>query len=348
MAFRGQGTANSTRIYCGLIKRWSGGPTLLEVDEGPLAAAREKVARHEDAVRARALVECRLAEVSRQLPALSATAAARRRDVERLRRGVVARLTGRHSDRLAAAVAAAEEAERRLRQQQTRRREIIVRRLDIDRELAFLRDAAEAYERAVADAERDLAAAADPRGAELVALNDEVARLRATLRGYERALRAGHGALSALASVLAPLGQAELLSTVDLFVGGVIDIWEHDQLKEAKEAALGAQRSLDHFASELAHLGRPADPLPMGKISDRWFVDMVFDNLVVDLLKHRRIERAHDRVAAARRWVLVSITRLELDQRAATRELARLTADRDRLLLGAAGTGPGRPATSRP
>ncbi|MFC7479801.1 hypothetical protein ACFQX7_06840 [Luedemannella flava] len=304
------------------------------MDGGSLAAARDRVRRHEDALRRRAAIERRLAEVSRELPPLADAAAARRRDVDRLDgagvAALLARLAGGYLARRTRAVAAAEAAERLLAERRARRRELIAERATVDRELAGLRDVFVEYERAVADAERDLAG--DPRGAELVALNDQVADLRAVLHRYDRALRAGHGALTALDAVLLPLGRAELLSKVDLFVGGIIDIWEHEQLAVAKAAAWAAQRSLDHFASELADLGRPADPPPMGTISARWFVDMFLDGIVVDLVKHARIERAQDRVGAARRWVLVGTTRLEIDRKAAARDLARLTADRDRLL----------------
>jgi hypothetical protein len=239
---------------------------------------------------------------------------------------LLARLQGRRQERRAEKAAEAEVAEALLEGHQARRRQLIADRLTIDRELDRLRDAVAEYERAVTAAENSVG------GAELVALNARVAELRADVRRYDEALRASGSALSTLASVLDRLDRAATWSTVDLFTGGTADLWEHARLVEARHAAWAAQRSLDLFAREAARAGMTVPPPDPGNVPTGWFADMFLDGLVVDLVKHWRIDRARERVAAARRWVQFGTTRIEHDRRAAVRELDRLTAERDHLL----------------
>ena len=130
-------------------------------------------------------------------------------------------------------------------------------------------------------------------------------------REHEEARQAGIEALAAVEAVLAHLGGARRWSTFDLFGGGLLaDSFEHDRLNQAHGQAWHAQRRLDVFARQLADVGVDVRP-QLPPIDTRWFVDAFFDNVITDAIRHNRIERTGEEIAAMAAWIRSVLKRLD-------------------------------------
>ena len=93
---------------------------------------------------------------------------------------------------------------------------------------------------------------------------------------------------------------------------------------------MARQRHLDVFARQLADVGIDVRP-QLPPIDTRWFVDTFFDNVITDAIRHNRIERTGEAIAAMAAWIRSVLKRLD-DGRSRLRALRNeLAAQRRRL-----------------
>jgi hypothetical protein len=276
----------------------------------------------------------RLDGVARELAERERVYAAESRDVATLEgRTLTAAVTGvlgTRQKRLARERAAAEAARRRRDATRARHGELTAELVALRRERTGLANARDRYERALVATEAVLAAEGDPRATELAELARRSASIRARLRGFDAAYRAGQAALAEVDSVLRLLGGATEWSRVDIGTGVLADVMEHRQLGRAEEAARSAQRALDDFAGRLADIGERQRPrLP--PIDNRWFADVLFDNIITDTLRHNRIRRNHEQVFEVVERLRARVGRLRRDCLGLVEERAAVLRERERL-----------------
>ncbi|WP_345578821.1 hypothetical protein [Nonomuraea rosea] len=277
----------------------------LEIDE----RLREAAARMHRAERVRHLRKTtaqQIEDVRGTLENLEFELVEEERDVARLEGGlsaVLARMLGNREERLERERAEAVVARERVVGHRARLAQLEADAAAAAAELAVLDPASREYARLLVEKEQQLIRSGDPRARELADLGAALDRLSADVRECEEAHQAGQGANEALGVVLRFLNSARNASTFDMFGGGLlVDAYEHDKLTSADKAAWHAQRALDVFARELADTGIAARPV-MPKVDTRWFVDAFFDNIISDVLKHQRIEKARTEVKKLAQWV---------------------------------------------
>jgi hypothetical protein len=299
-----------------------------------VAAARERVRRLTHVTQLRAALTKQVQAVERELLELDRRYTAEQRDVDKLEgrtlAAAIARLRGQREERLAQERAEADVARLRVDGHRGRLRQLNAEAGQLDRELAELADAPAGYERAMAETEAELVAAGDPRGQELARITVRLADAEADLREHDEAYQAGRRALAAVEAVLGHLGGSRRWSGVDMFTGGFADMFEHQKLEQANQAAWKAQNLLDAFAREMADLGLEVAP-KLPPIDTRWFVDVVFDNIITDAIKHDRIARTQEQVGALAGWLHATVGGLAREMKALTTNRDALKAERERL-----------------
>ncbi len=270
-----------------------------------IRVARERVRRLERLTRERATLDAQIKEVRSLLTTLEAELAKEQSDVSRLEHGFgafLASLTGNKEEKLARERAEAEAVRLRLDGQRTRLEWLMSDLRTVTEGLSELDGAQREFDEALAGRERALLDSADPRARELADIARALADADADLREHEEAHRAGVAAAGAVGQVLRSLGSARGASTWDMLGGGgFADMVEHGHLREADQAAWHAQHALDTFSRELADIGIQADPrLP--KVDTRWFADAFFDNIIVDAVRHQKINRTAEAVSQVAQW----------------------------------------------
>ncbi|WP_084962597.1 hypothetical protein [Thermoactinospora rubra] len=298
-----------------------------------------RVRRGDHLRRLRATTVGQIEEVRQALAGLEAALAKEERDVSRLEGGFAGFLaglmgSGRKQERLTRERAEAEAARERVRGHRERLARLESDLAAIDAELTELTPAYEEYPRLLADKERLLVEGGDARGEELVRLGAELTEVASRLREYDEAQRAGAAAQQALGVVLSLLEGARAASTWDMLGSNTADLVERRRLQGADQAAWHAQRALDVFARELADVGVAASP-QLPAVDTRWFVDTFFDNVITDMLKHQRITRTRDDVAATAQWAQQTLAALAARGEKLARRRADLLARRERLLVEA-------------
>ncbi|GII56426.1 hypothetical protein Pth03_48150 [Planotetraspora thailandica] len=309
-----------------------------------IRAARDRIRRMDQLIRKRETLAGEIAGLRSSLPALERELAKEDKDVARLERGGVvaflAAVRGGKEDRLARERAEAVAARRRVESRRAKLGWLAVDRGEATRELARLGDPRKELGELLARKERMPAESGDPRGRQLAGIAERLAELEADLREHGEARAAGVAAGQAVSVVLQHLGAARRASTWDVFGGGVFaDVVERGHLLRADEAAWHAQRALDVFGRELAGIGVRAAPRLPG-VDTRWFADTFFDNIVTDVLKHRRIAATADAVQQVAGWVAGMLARIDARLERRTRERDALIQRREELLSGDFRSGP--------
>lgn len=298
-----------------------------DTDEA-LRALRERVRRHERLTRERTVLESQIREVRALVADLETRLGKEQADVARLERGFrsfLATLTGGKEEKLARESAEAEAVRLRLDGQRTRLEWLLSDLRAVEQGLAELDGVHREFDEALARKEQALLASGDPRAQELTEIARALADADADVREHEEARQAGAAALQDVARVLHCLGGARDASTWDLLGGGLlVDMIEHGRLADADQAAWHAQRALDAFSRELVDIGIHVEPrLP--EIDTRWFVDAFFDNIIVDVVRHQKINRTGQAVAEMARWIDTTLATITTRQ-------TEIMANRDRLL----------------
>lgn len=258
-------------------------------------------------------------------------------DVTRLEGGlsaVLARLLGNREERLDRERAEAAAARERVDGHRSRLSRFEADARATEAELAGLATASREYAELLAEKERQVIGSGDARARELADIGAALDRLTAGVREHEEAHRAGQAAHEALGHVLRHLNSAKGFSTWDLLGGGLIaDAFEHDRLSTADAAAWHAQRALDVFSRELADVGVSARP-QLPRVDTGWFVDTFFDNIIIDAIKHNRIEKTRDEIMKTAQWVRDTGAGLKARHAELSAERMRLLARREELLRG--------------
>ncbi|KAB8189000.1 hypothetical protein FH608_041720 [Nonomuraea phyllanthi] len=300
---------------------------LRELDER-LRDASARMHRAEHVRRLRESIGQQVADVRATLKDLELSLAQEERDVARLEGGpssVLARLLGNREERLERERAEALVARERVDGHRARLAGLEADAAAADAELAALASASLEHARLLAEKEQQLIRGGDPLARELADLGTALDQVEADLRECEEAHRAGRDARQALDVVLGFLDSARNASTLDVLGGGLLfDAYEHGKLTSADQAAWHAQRALDVFSRELADVGVTARPV-MPKMDTRWFVDVFFDNIIFDAIKHQRIEKSRTGVKKLAKWTRDTVAYLE-------QRRTGLMADRTRLL----------------
>ncbi|WP_219471493.1 hypothetical protein [Nonomuraea rhizosphaerae] len=304
-----------------------------------LRESREQVRQFEHLASRRKTITLQAREVTALIGELETQSVKEERDVARLEgrlggflAGIMSPFSGPRDERLTRERAEAEAALDRLHGQRRRLEELTADLKTTERELAAVSGAPEAYRKILADKERLLIDVGDPRGLQLARTAQKLADTQADLREYGEAIRAGTAAGEALSIVLRLLGKAQGASTWDLFGGGgLADMVEHGHLTRADQAAWHAQRALDVFSRELADIGWTTD-LQLPKVDTRWFADTFFDNIITDALKHQRINRTRDAVAAMAQWVDEALQRLSRRRTQLEGQYRALVDEREQLI----------------
>ncbi|MGV9773893.1 hypothetical protein [Streptosporangium sp. NPDC003464] len=303
-----------------------------------LRAARDRVRRLEQLTRQRQAVAVQLDEVGQLIGDLEAQLAEEERDVSRLEGGFSAflsGLTGSKEEKLAKEQAEAQALRQRLDGQRNRLEWLRSDLAAVENGLAEVARSREEFAALLERKERVLVETADPRGRELTELGQRLADTHADLREHEEAHHAGVAAAQAVGQVLRSLGNARGASTWDMLSGGggFADMLEHGHMRNADEAAWHAQRALDAFSRELADVGVHANP-QLPKVDTRWFVDMFFDNIITDAIKHQRIARTGQAVGEVAQWVNGTVNDLAARCGELTRLRDSLVARREDILTG--------------
>lgn len=206
---------------------------------------------------------------------------------------------------------------------------------------------AEAELRSLGDVERRAAEArlaledwlrssGDPAGAELTRLAERSAAVHTERVEVRQALEAGAAAAQSLAAAHEMLGSAGGWATYDTFFGGgmLTDMAKYDRMDRAQQLLHHADQAVRRLSRELADVGMA--PVLAGLQVDgltRTF-DVWFDNMFTDWAVKNRIAQAAQQTAAAAATVDEVRRRLAGRDRELGAELARIGADRERLLAG--------------
>lgn len=300
-----------------------------------LTETRERVRWFDHLAARRTAIGQQIREVGDLVAQLERRLAEERRDVERLEGGLsgfLARLAGSREERLAKERAEAVLAGERLDGQRARLDALRADLAATERDLATTAGAHDDYQQLLSEKELLLVEGGDRRGQRLMELSGRLADTRADLREHDEAVQAGKEAGQWVGHVLQLLGKARGASTWDMLGGGAFaDAVERHHLVSADQAAWKAQQALDTFSRELADVGWTAQ-LRMPEIDTRWFVDVFFDNIIVDALKHQRINKTRAAVAETARFIDDSLRALVQNQAILSQRLADLTTEREQLL----------------
>lgn len=273
--------------------------------EARLAAAAAARRERQLLLARRRELDARAAQVQSEVAGWQDRVAHDRRDVERLQRltptRVMASLLGSRDDKLAREQAELDGGALRLDEAEARL-VAVQREVDhVDRRLADLAGADDAYAALLDEKERYLHGVGDPRAPQLLALAEERGRYESERLEIQEALVAIAHADVALVEVERHLASADGWSTWDLLGGGTIS----SMVKQSRmdDAAASARRADEHLLTlrhELADLGadRAAPELEMTELTR--FLDVWFDNVFTDFSVAGRISRAAANVGACR------------------------------------------------
>ena len=131
------------------------------------------------------------------------------------------------------------------------------------------------------------------------------------IREIDEAIYAGNRALNALSEAQSNLSMARGMGVWDMLGGGFISgIIKHSKMGAAQRCMEQAEQELEAFQRELADVQMNASyRLDFDGLSK--FMDLVFDNFLVDLLIQSRIKEMQQRVADIKEQVQQMIYHLQ-------------------------------------
>ena len=203
-------------------------------------------------------------------------------------------------------------------------------------ELRTLGDVAGRRRDAMAAMDEWLRSSGSPAGAELTRLAEQSAAAHAERVEVREALEAGAAAAQTLAAVQQVLGSADGWATYDTFFGGgmLTDMMKYDRMDQAQQLLHHADQAVRRLSRELADVGM--QPVVAGLQVDGFTraFDVFFDNIFTDWSVKSRIGGAARQTAAAAGTVAEVRRRLAARDQQLAADLARIAADRERVLRG--------------
>ena len=203
-------------------------------------------------------------------------------------------------------------------------------------ELRALGDVAGRRRDATAAMEDWLHSSGSPAGAELARLTEQAAAAHAERVEVREALEAGAAAAQALAAAHQVLGSADGWATYDTFFGGgmLTDMMKYDRMDRAQQLLHHADQAVRRLTRELADVGM--QPVVAGLQVDGFTraFDIWFDNIFTDWSVKARIGDAARQTAAAAGTVVEVRRRLAARDQQLAADLARIAAERERVLGG--------------
>ncbi len=192
-----------------------------------------------------------------------------------------------------------------------------------------------AYQRAFAAREAALAASG-PLAPAMAAASAEHAERIADLREIDEAISAGNAARDALDAVLEALGRARSLGGWDMLGGGLFVTWmKHRRIDDVGILAQEFSARAHRFQRELKDVNASIAPVGTVEMSELLRgTDLLFDNIITDILVQRRINRADDHARAAWRDLHRALEALAERRRAAAAAVETAARTRRELVEG--------------
>ena len=207
---------------------------------------------------------------------------------------------------------------------------------NIYNQLSEVRKAQEAYDAALLRKRKDLTEFDTPAGQRIRELEEQISGLKNCKREIREAINAGSSARGTADQILRELDSAENWNTWDMFGGsGIIThVAKHGHLDQAQDLTEELQRKLRRFKTELADVQITADT-QVNIDGFLRFADYFFDGLFADWAVGNRIRESKSSVSDTRGKISSTITRLESMEANTNREIARLEAELDRVIVEA-------------
>jgi DNA repair exonuclease SbcCD ATPase subunit len=203
---------------------------------------------------------------------------------------------------------------------------------DLNKQLARFSSLPRRYAALLARKERMLPYVDPDAAAQMDAAVADLARIRNLEQELREALEAGKQAQTALNQAVDALENAQGWGTFDLLGGGLItSVIKQGVLNDAGTAVREAQPLLQRFERELKDVDEQIG-LQVDTDGLTAFVDIFFDNLLVDLVVQFRINDSLDAITKIMERLRALLTRLEKKQEELGRESQRLEKHRRSLL----------------
>lgn len=209
---------------------------------------------------------------------------------------IMTKLTGNHDEKLAEEEAEVVAARMRADGHRVRVEQMRADKIALAQQVSELANAPQRLQAAMATAEQRLISSGDPSGKEMLSLTEQIAKNAAVRREHAEARDAGVAAVNAVNQVLLTLRKALGWSTGDVFGLPFADWAEHERLDDAAQLCWHAQRYIDVFARECNDVAIEVQAT-MPQVDTRRFADFFFDGIIVDSIRHNRIEQTVNYVA---------------------------------------------------
>jgi len=218
--------------------------------------------------------------------------------------------------------------------QKTRRavQEAEARLSELEAQLAQLMGVEDAFENLMLQKEQALLSARHPLSAELQEINRRQQSLHAEKREIGEALQAGLDALDRLKEAIEALESVSGLGVWDILGGGgLVSVFKHSRIRDARDLLEQAQRALNRFERELRDVQSSSDSdLQVGGLE--LFLDIFADGLLVDAWVQSKVSAALDRARDRHADLIAALNRLNQRYRQLEQEEADLHRRRREIL----------------
>jgi hypothetical protein len=246
-----------------------------------------------------------------------------------------AMLTGKREESLRKEELEAEAALGKAAEARARRDELAAACAEVEGHLSGYANADAELAAAADERERVLVASGGPEGKRLAEVAEESGKLHGEVHQLDEAIAAGHRALSSLSALEDQLGTASGWSTYDTFFGGGMfsTAMKHDHMDRAAALSREADAALRGFGRELGEVGLSGVDESLTLSEGTRFLDMWFDNMFTDLSVRSQIQSAQAKTQQAGAEVQRRLHEVSVRRAAIVERISALEAERRQLLL---------------
>ncbi len=203
-------------------------------------------------------------------------------------------------------------------------------------ELAETLTAEIAYKEALEKKQAALRTSGTPAGQQLLEIEEKLAALKAKKQELREAIAAGRSAQGIAERILSELDSADSWNTWDIVAGGGIlsHMEKHGHLDNAQDMVEELQNKLRNFKTELADIRISAE-LQVNIDGFLRFADYFFDSLFTDWAVGDRISESRSAIQGTKNKISQMLTRLKSMEASEEREITRLTALRENVIVKA-------------